>query len=68
MWVISVGQRFLMPPLPPAPQNPQSLAEEEVWGEVWLLDHLPQHGEGQLGAAALPPRCTPGAASAGLEA
>lgn len=33
-------QRFLTPPLPP-PQDPQSVAEEEMWCEVRLSDHLP---------------------------
>jgi len=46
IWVVRAGQRVLIPPLPP-PQDPQSLAEEEVWREVRLPDHLPQHGEEQ---------------------
>lgn len=27
------------------PQDSESLAEKEVWGQVWLPDHLAQHGE-----------------------
>lgn len=45
MWVIRAVQHILTPLLPP--QDPQSLAEEEVWREVRLPDHLPQHGEEQ---------------------
>lgn len=52
IWAIRDVQRVLTPPLPP-PQDPQSMAEEEVWREVRLSDHLPQHGEEQWGAAAL---------------
>lgn len=48
VWDVDVGDcscAILTSPLPP-PQDPQSVAEEEVWCEVRLPDHLPQHGGG----------------------
>lgn len=50
MWVIRDVQCVLTPPLSPS-QYPQSVAKEEVWREVRLSDHLPQHGEEQWWAA-----------------
>lgn len=50
MWAITAVQCILTPPLPPS-QDPQSVAEEEVWCEVRLSDHLAQHGEEQWWAA-----------------
>lgn len=41
--VVRAARCVLTPPA--LAQDPQSVAEEEVWGEVRLPDHLPQHGE-----------------------